>query len=142
MPDTIAVGKILLREGAVLPNGVRLESEPYASGWRLIKNLDGYGLGRKIHESGWTFFSHAGGVKTMAFGFDQQKAVHRAVRQVLAQLQLSEFNALEITGVSTRHFLGLPYVSVSASARHIQEGVVLFQPQARLPTDQAQLAAA
>jgi hypothetical protein len=141
MPETITVGKILLREGAVLPSGVRLESEPYASGWNVIKNLDGYGLGRKIHEAGWTLFCHAGGIKTIVFGFDEQKAVHRAVRQVLTQLQLSAFNALEITGVSTRHFLGLPYVSVSARARHIQESAVLFQPQETPATNQTRLAA-
>jgi hypothetical protein len=142
MPQTIVVGKILLREGTLLPGGVRLESEPYASGWRVIKNLDGYGLGRKIHEAGWTLFSHAGGIKTIAFGFDQQRAVHRAMRQVLAQMQSLEFNALEIISVSTRHFMGLPYVSVSARARHIQESVVLFQPQTRPVTNQTRLAAA
>jgi hypothetical protein len=142
MLETIVVGKILLREGTALPGSVRLESQPYAAGWTAVKNLDGYGLGRKIQETGWTFFCHAGDVKTTAFGFDQQEAVHRAVRRILAEFKSSEFNSLEITGVSTRHFLGLPYVSVSARPRHIQEGVVLFQPQAPLVAERARLAAA
>jgi hypothetical protein len=38
-----------------LPEPLRFESETCAPGWRLVKNIDGYGLGRKIHEAGWTF---------------------------------------------------------------------------------------
>jgi hypothetical protein len=33
---------------------------------------------------------------------------------------------LEITRVASKHFLGLPYVSVSACSRHIQESLFLF----------------
>jgi hypothetical protein len=56
-----------MREGTELPEAMRLESEPYDAGWRLIKNLDGYGLGRKIHEAGWTFFCQAGDVMILHF---------------------------------------------------------------------------
>jgi len=65
MPNTITVGKIFIREGTELPGAVRLESEPYAAGWRLVKNLDGDGLGRKIHEGGWTFFCRASDIKAI-----------------------------------------------------------------------------
>jgi hypothetical protein len=141
MPDTIAVGKMLLKEGTALPGAVQLESEPYAAGWRVVKNLDGYGLERKIHEAGWTFFCDARDVKTTALGFDEQRTVHSAVRQILTELKSSEFNCLEIMGVATRHFLGVPYVSVSARSRHIQKGVVLFQTQELPVTEPARLAA-
>ena len=52
MPDTIKTGTILIKDGTFLPDALRFESEPCATGWRLVKNLDGYGLGRKIHEAG------------------------------------------------------------------------------------------
>jgi hypothetical protein len=61
MPDTIKRGTILIKEGTLLPEVLRFESELCAPGWRLVKNLDGYGLGRKIHEAGWT--SRGGRVK-------------------------------------------------------------------------------
>jgi hypothetical protein len=60
MPDTIKTGTILIKEGTHLPEVLRFESEPCAPGWRLVKNLDGYGLDRKIHEAGWTLLLEAG----------------------------------------------------------------------------------
>jgi len=56
MAETINTGTILIKDGTFFPDALRFESEPCATGWRLVKNLDGYGLGRKIHEAGWTFF--------------------------------------------------------------------------------------
>ena len=127
MPDTIKTGTILIKEGTLLPEALRVESDPCAPGWRFVKNLDGYGLDRKIHEAGWTFFCLAGEIKATVFGFDGQKTVRRAVKRILANLKLEKFNSLEITGVASKRFLGVPYVSASARSRHIQESPFLFQ---------------
>ena len=108
MPDTITAGKILMREGTELPGAVRLESEPYAAGWRLVKNLDGYGLGRKIHEAGWTFFCQAGDIKAITVGIDEQEKILRAVKRILAKVESEEFNSLEITRVVNNVSLGCP----------------------------------
>jgi hypothetical protein len=54
--NAIEAGRIFVREGTALPKTLQIESEPYIPGWRAVKNLDGYGLGRKIHAAGWTFF--------------------------------------------------------------------------------------
>jgi hypothetical protein len=142
MPDTITAGKILMREGTRLPGAVRLESEPYAAGWRLVKNLDGYGLGREIYQAGWTFFCHAGDLKAIIFGIDEQTMVRRAVQRILAKVKSEKFNSLEITRVANRRFLGVPYASVSARSRHIQESVFLFRAKDLPVRDRAQLAAA
>ena len=73
MPDTIKMGTILIKEGTLLPELLRFESEPCAPGWRLVKNLDGYGLGRKIHEAGWIFAWRADEIGATVFGLDEQK---------------------------------------------------------------------
>ena len=142
MPDTITAGKILMREGTELPGAVRLESQPYAPGWRLVKNLDAYGLGRKIHEVGWTFFCLAGDIKAITFGIDEQQMVRRAVKRVLAKVESKKFNSLEITRVANQRFLGVPYASVSAHSRHIQESVFLLEAKDLPARDRARLAAA
>ena len=142
MPDTIKTGTILIKEGTVLPKAPPFESEPCASGWRLVKNLDGYGLDRKIHEAGWTFFYLAGEIKAIAFGFDRQKTARRAVKRILANLKSEKFNSLEITRVASKRFLGVPYASVSAHSRHIQESAFLFRAQDLQESDRARLAAA
>jgi hypothetical protein len=141
MPDTIKTGTILIKDGTFLPDALRFESEPCATGWRLIKNLDGYGLGQKVHEAGWTFFCLAGEINATIFGFDVQKTVRRAVKRILANLKAGEFNSLEITHVARKRFLGVRYLTVSARSRHIQENAFLLQVKDHQEWDRAKLAA-
>jgi hypothetical protein len=123
MAETIKAGTILIKDGVLLPDTLQLESEPCATGWRLVKNLTGYGLGRKIHEAGWTFFCLASEIKAIVFGFAGQRTVRRATKRILWKLKSEKFNSVEITHVVTKRFLGLPYASVSARSRHIQQGI-------------------
>src|SRR5258706_15602249 len=130
MPDTIKTGTILIREGTLLPETLRFESESCVSGWRLVKDLGGCGLDRKIREAGWTFFGRAGQLGATVFGIDEQKMLRRAVEQILANLQSTEFNSLEIMRVASeasKRFLGVRYVTVSAQSRHIQAKAPLFR---------------
>jgi hypothetical protein len=126
MPEAIKAGTILIKDGAFLPDPPLFESEPCATGWRLVKGLDGDGLHRRINEAGWTFFCLANETKATIFGFDGQRAVRRGVKRILANLKSEKFNSLEITRLASKHFLGVPYVSVSACSRHIQESLFLF----------------
>jgi hypothetical protein len=141
MAETIKTGTILIKDGTLLPDALQFESEPCATGWRLVKNLDGYGLGRKIHEAGWTFFCLAGEIKATVFGFDRQKTARRAVKRILTNLKSEKFNGLEIMQVQAKRFLGLPYASVCAHSRHIQEDAFLLQVKDHQKWDRAKLAA-
>jgi len=125
MADKIKAGAILIEEGALLPESLWLESEQCLNGWRRVKNLDGYGLDRRVREAGWNFFSLAGEIKASVFGFDLEKTTHRAITQLLANLKSDKLNCLEITQVVWKRFLGLPYVNVSAHSRHIQKSMLL-----------------
>jgi hypothetical protein len=126
MAEILKAGTILFKDGTLLPDALQFESEPCATGWRLVKDLDGYGLDRKIREAGWTFFCIAGEIKSIVFGFEGQQKVRRAVKRILASLNSEKFNSLEITRVASKRFLGVSYVSVSACSRHIQESLFLF----------------
>ena len=130
MPDTIKPGTILIKEGALLPETIRFESESCLPGWRLVKDLDGCGLERKIQEAGWTFFRVAGQLGATVFGLDEQKTARRALEQILANLESAESNSLEIMRVASEastRFLGVRYVTVSAQSRHIQESAPPFR---------------
>lgn len=145
MPDTIKMGTILIKEGTLLPEVLRFESEPCAPGWRLVKNLDGYGLGRKIHEAGWTFSWRPGEIGATLSGLDEQMTLRRAVEQILANLESAEFNSLEIMRVASeasKRFLGVRYVTVSAQSRDIQESAPLFRAKDLPLRDHARSAAA
>jgi hypothetical protein len=145
MPDTIKTGTILIKEGTLLPGSLRFESESCAPGWRLVQNLDGYELRRKIHEAGWTFFCLAGEIGATVFGFNEQNTLRRAVEQILANLESAEFNSLEIMRLASeasKRFLGVRYVTVSAQSRHIQESAPLFRAKDLPVRDPARSAAA
>jgi hypothetical protein len=145
MPDTIKTGTILIKEGTLLPEVLRFESEPCAPGWRLVRNLDGYGLGRQIHEAGWTFSWRLGEIGATAFGLDEQKTLRRAVEQMLANLESAEFNSLEIMRVvseASKRFLGVCYVTVSAQSRDIRKSAPLFRAEDLPVRDHVQSAAA
>ena len=121
MVNRIEMGNILIAEGTSLPESLELESEPYAHGWRLVKNLDRSGVDQAIGKAGWNFFYVAGVIETTALGSDDRNTTRKAIKQVIAKINLKKFNCLEITRVAMKRFLGVPYVSVSAHSRHIQE---------------------
>jgi hypothetical protein len=119
------VGTILIRENTPLPATLALETEAMFPGWRGVRNLGGYELGRKMQKANWNFFYLAGAIPTIAFGHEKQKTLHRAVRRILAKLKGKNFNCLEITAVIEKRFLGIPFVSVAANSRHLQESPYL-----------------
>jgi hypothetical protein len=132
--NAIEAGRIFIREGTALPKTLQIESELYMPGWRAVKNLDGYGLDRKIHAAGWTFFCLAYETKATVFGIDAEKMVRRAIERILANQELEKFNSLEIVRVgwwASKRFLGIRHVTVSARSRHIQESPFLFRPNAK-----------
>jgi len=142
MADKIKTGTILIKEGALLPESLRFESEPYSNGWRLVKNLDGEGLNREIREAGWTLFYMAGEVHATVVGSGSEKTTRKAVKKVIAYMKSDRLNCLEIGQVTVKRFLGLPYVTVSGHPRHVQESMFLFHSKRLAEWDRAILAAA
>jgi hypothetical protein len=140
--NVIQAGTIFIREGLTLPSTLQIASEPYMSGWRLAKDVDGDALGCKIQGTGWTFFSLAGHTGASVLGRDSQNVVRTAVQRILTKLKSEKFNSMEITAVDSKRFLGVPYVTVTARSRHIQEGVFLFGSSDVHQRDQTYLAAA
>jgi hypothetical protein len=127
MSANSASGTILIRENTLLPAGLAIESDVFLPGWRAVRNLDGYGLGRKIEEANWNFFYLAGEIRITVLGRDGSKTLRRAVKRVLAK-QEKQFNSREITKVVLKRFLGIPFVSVAAHSRHIQQSICLIAP--------------
>ena len=137
--DQIRVGMVFIEDGTPVPDPLVFESEPYSDGWRSVKNLNGYDLDRKVRSAGWTLFdlSH---VNASVFGFDREKAVHSAVKRALAKTKSENFNALEISRVVAKRFLGLSCVTVGARMRHVQESMFLLHDKQLARRNQARLA--
>jgi hypothetical protein len=125
MEETIKIGSLIIAEGTLLPESMLIESEPYINGWRLIKNLDSKGFDQIISRAGWNFIYLAGAIETSAFGSDEKKTTHKAIKKVIANLGSRKFNCLEITQVTAKRSIGFPCMSVSAHSRQIQKSILL-----------------
>jgi hypothetical protein len=131
MSSTVQVGSILMKKWTGMPQLFQLESEPCSGNWSLVKTLDGISLDRKIHAAGWNFFFMAAEVKVRFFGVLGAIKIQNALRRILAKVKQQHFNGLEVTGIVASHFLGVPYVTVSAHSRHMQQSCYLDNSEAR-----------
>ena len=122
MSEKIKVGSILIKENLSFPVGVTVDSEAYSPGWKLVRNLDGYGLARIIVKAHWNFFYLAGKMRAIACGRESQGTLHRALKRIVRKPEGQHYNALEITRVVMKRFLGVSFMRVTANFRHIQEG--------------------
>src|SRR5258707_11250445 len=116
---------IFIREGTPLPTTLAIESEAFLPGWRVVKNPDRQALTRSVEGANWSFFYLAGEMRATVFGREGLGAPRRAVKCVLAKQEGQKFNSLEITKIVSKRFLGIPFMSVTAHSRHIQQGIGL-----------------
>lgn len=131
MPQKVNVGTILVKEWLGMPQLPGLETEPCVGEWSLVKMIDAFALERQVHAAGWNFFFMATEVKTMFFGFLGEQKIQSALKRILAKVKLQQFNSLEVTEITARRFLGVPYVIVSAHSRHMQQSCNLDSSEAR-----------
>ena len=125
MPDINRTMTIFIKEGTPLPANLPIESEAFLPGLRVVKNLDRSTLARNIEGANWSFFYLAGEIRATVLGRDRSGTLRRALKCVLAKREGQKFNSLEITKVVSKRFLGIPFMSVTAHSRHIQQGIGL-----------------
>ncbi len=131
MTDTIAAGNILVQERTLLPRSLLLESESDSNGWTAVNGARST-FEKAIQEEGRTFFFMAGQIKATVFGFDRQKALRSALKRLIANVKSQHCNSIEITRVTSKSFLRVPYVSVCAHARHLQKGMLFSRSRGGL----------
>jgi hypothetical protein len=116
---------IFIRENTALPAESSIQSETFVPGWRVVTNFDRSTLAASIEAAKWYFFYLAGEMKATVFGTNTPATVRRAVRVILSKQTKREFNSLEVTKVLPTRFWGIPFLSVTANSRHIQERMSL-----------------
>jgi hypothetical protein len=138
MTTTVQAGTILIHAEPRLTQVFALKSEPYSGKWSVLKGLDGFALDRKIHAAGWNCFFMAEEAKVMFFGMISAQKVQNALKRILAKLRPQNFNCLEVTGIVAKRIWGIPYATVSAHSRHIQESCQLdeHRPTASRPASE------
>ena len=121
MPHHIQAGTIMVQQSTNL-QALGIESEPYLGAWQSLGVADSDELDRKIRAAGWKLFFIAAEMKTVVPAWGGQSTLRGGVKRLLAQAMVEHFNCLELTHITRKRFLGLPYLSIAAHSRHIQEG--------------------
>jgi len=98
---------------------------PPLSGWAAVANVRSV-FEEEMRAAGWVFFFMAGEIEASVLGFDQSKALRRAVARLAGRAKAQNCNALEIAQITRVRFLGVSRVSISAHIRHLQKGSVFF----------------
>jgi hypothetical protein len=132
MTGPIAAGDILLESGTYLPNSMAMPGESSLPGWSTVQGGRPV-IEKEIKQSGWNLFFMAGEIKSSVFGFDRQRTAQTALKRLGTMVKLQNCNCIEITDVTEKSFLMLPYIRVRAHARHLQPGLVFCgtQPNGR-----------
>ena len=132
MPDLITTGDLLVQQGINVPRSLLLPTAINSNGWAAVNGTRSM-FEKTIDEEGWTFFFMAGEIKATVFGFDKQAALRTALKRLIAVVKSQHCNGIEITRVTDKSFLKVPYVSVSAHARHLQKGQLFSGTNPALP---------
>ena len=119
------VGTIILRDDLTFPKGIAIQSAAYCAGWLRIKEMGTTVLDRTLRSAGWNRFYIAGAMRTLELGNGKDACVRRGIARLAARAKASNFNCLQVTGVTQKSSFGIPFVSFSANACHIQEGTAL-----------------
>lgn len=121
MPNEIQSGTIMVQQSAI-PGSLAVESESYCRDWRSLGIVESSSLKQTAQVAGLHVFFMAGELRAIVPAWGGQNSLRRGVRRLLAQTQLQQFNCLELSRISRKYFLGIPYVSIAAHPRHIQQG--------------------
>jgi hypothetical protein len=125
MATTVQVGTIFIEDRPLIMRPLDLKSESYSGAWGVLQSHTGSTLDQKIRGTGWNCFFMAAEVKASVFGGLAAKSIRRALKQIFAKVKDPDFNCLEVTKIIEKRFWGMPYITICAHSRHIQQGSLL-----------------
>ena len=124
MAATVQVGTVLIENRPLILRALDLESEFYSGTWDVLHSHTSSTLNKKITGTGWNCLL-AAEVKATVLGGLAARTVRRALKQILTGVRKPDFNCLEVTKIVEDRFLGVPYITVGAHSRHIQQGPIM-----------------
>jgi hypothetical protein len=126
MPEMAKGGIIFIRCGTSLPSSLSVTSNAFLPNWRIVTSHDRSALPRSIEGCTWYFFYLAGNIQATVLGGNTLRVLRKAVKRILTTRGDNKLNALEITAIVPRRFVGIPFTTFTAHSRHIQEGGALL----------------
>jgi hypothetical protein len=112
-------GCIVVQETAVLPDSMQMGEQLFSHCWRIVNDVQGYGLDRAMHRIGWSFVYAAPLIKVSGVGFGLRHAIRAAFTRILNKAGKAKFNCVEIREFAARTFLGMTSVTIAAHPSNI-----------------------
>lgn len=122
---TIKVGTVFIQNRPLILRTLALESQPYTDTWDVLQSPPNVSLDQRIRKTDWNHVFMAAEVRASVTGKLSARSVHRALKQIFEKVRNADFNCLEVTRISENRFLGVPYITVCAHSRHIQQGSMM-----------------
>ena len=130
MPNEIQSGTMMVQPSAFL-GSLGVQSEPYTENWDSLAAQESSGLDQRVRDAGWNLFFIAGEISAVVPAWGGQNTLRRGVKRLLAQTELQHFNCLELSHISRKYFLGIPYISITAHPRHVQQACQIRSSEQR-----------
>ncbi len=121
MSNTIQAGTMLVQQSALL-HSLGTQGEIYSDQWCSLGAHESAGLDRKLRDAGWNLFFMADELRTLVPPWGGEKTLRAGVKRLLARTSARQFNCMQLSNILRERFLGIPFVSVVAHARHVQQG--------------------
>jgi len=121
MSNKIQAGTMLIRQSA-LPRSLGTQGEIYSDQWASLGTNESAGLDQQLRNAGWNFFFIADELRTIVPPWGGEKTLRAGVKRLLARTNAQQFNCMQVSNILRERFLGIPFVSVVAHARHVQQG--------------------
>jgi hypothetical protein len=120
MSNAIQAGTVLVQQSA-LPTSLGTQGENYSDQWCSLGENESAELDRKLRAAGWNFFFIAAELRTIVPPWGGAKTLRAGVKRLLARTRAQQFNSMQLSNILRERFLGIPFLSVVAHARHIQQ---------------------
>jgi hypothetical protein len=121
MSNEIQTGTVLVQQSALL-HSLGTKGEFYSDQWCSLGTDESAQLDRKLRAIGWNFFFIADELRTIVPPWGGQRTLRAGVKRLLARAGAQQFNCMQLSNILRERFLGIPFLSVVAHARHVQQG--------------------
>jgi hypothetical protein len=115
---------LFVREGAELPNALKLLTEEFREGWNLVRSGDAHCLNRKMRRCRWHLLRIDEGVLRSGVGEESQDAIAGALRLALRHVS-ARFNAAEVEHIELKQYPWFFIAKVRVYPYQIQQSAVL-----------------
>jgi hypothetical protein len=120
MSNEIQAGTVLVQQSALL-DSLGTQGENYSDQWCSLGTIESAELDRKLRAAGWNFFFMADELRTIVPPWGGERTLRAGVKRLLVRTEAQQFNCMQLSNILRERFLGIPFLSVVAHARHVQQ---------------------